>query len=73
MESKYLLYNGYHCWTDDGTETGTFHCEDGPAYMRGEWCEWYYEGLKYNFVKWCYVTRQTPEDILFLKLKYKIS
>lgn len=41
--------------------------------MRGEWCEWYYEGLKYNFVKWCYVTRQTPEDILFLKLKYKIS
>ena len=73
MESIYLFFNDAEWWTEDGTEHGIIHRTDGPAHIIGDVLEWFFEGQLFNFDEWCKITNKTPEDILYLKLKYKIS
>jgi len=63
---------------DDGSEfwyyNGAMMRMDGPAvtYADGRtgWC---YKGREYSFDNWCIKTKKKSQDILHLKLKYKIS
>jgi len=72
MESIYLFFSDAEWWTEDGTKDGLIHRIDGPGCIRGKVLEWFYKGQEYNFDEWCKVTNKTPEDILYLKLKYGI-
>jgi len=65
-------------WPDNSTFWylhGRCHRDDGPAvhYTSGDSFTWWFDGRNYTFKEWCKVTNKTPEDILYLKLKYKIS
>ncbi len=63
---------------DDGSEfwyyNGLNHRDDGPAVIHhnGE-MKWYCQGVCFSFPSWCKVMNKTSEDVLYLKLKYKIS
>ena len=52
-------------------KNGNLHRDDGPAV---EWVDgglwWYYNDMKYSFEEWCELTKQSPEQITLLRLKY---
>ena len=67
----FIYPNGFEVWHN---ECGQIHRDDGPAiiYSNPNIASWYLGGKRISFDKWCKELRKTPEDILFLKIKYGI-
>lgn len=61
--------DGSRFWYYDGVN----HNENGPSviYANGQ-MHWHYHGSNWDFDRWCKTLQKTPEDIVFLKIKYGI-
>jgi len=59
--------NGTRVWLKNG-ET---HRDNGPAVEWPSGCvAWYLNGNNLTFADWCKATKQTPQQITLLRLKY---
>lgn len=67
--TEVILPNG----TKHYRKNGALHNEDGPAVIDTDgsvlWCLC---GFGFSFDVWCDEAKKTPEEIVFLKLKYGI-
>ena len=69
-----IIHHTYqYCQDWTRSDNGLLHNEDVPAriYTSGNtlWC---INGRSYSFNQWCKELNKTSEEILFLKLRYKV-
>ena len=63
--------HGYKLTDHFNDNNGLIHCEYGPAIKWNDGSvEWWLNGVKYSFSKWCNITNKSKEEIFELVLIY---